>query len=67
MIRQRTHTRYVNMILLYCAGEPKKVIASRYKMSDRSLEAAFDRMRAQYEALSMPHLIAILFREGIIQ
>jgi hypothetical protein len=67
MMRERTHNRYMNMIRLYCSGEPKKAIASQYGMSPRALESAFDRMRRQYGARTMPHLITLLFREGVIE
>lgn len=67
MFRPKTHTKYINMVLLYCAGERVDEIASRYGMSRRSVEFAFDRMRSYYGAVNVPHLIAILFRLGVIE
>lgn len=57
----------LEMVALLTAGLTADEIATRYNRSRHSIEVRFYRMRRSARANSMPHLIGMCFRSGMLR
>jgi hypothetical protein len=66
MIKEKTHDRYISFVQQHANGAPVKQIAAQNGMGVRGVEDGFKRLRTKYQAVSMAHLIGILYRKQLI-
>lgn len=67
MARKKVTDRDIEMMEMVCDGKALKEIADTYTLHIRTVDAVFGRLRRRFGAKSMPHLVALLFRNEILK
>ena len=67
ILRQAKLDRPLQIAQAISIGKSRKEVAAEYKISVRTVEAHLNKLKFICDAADMAHLIAILFREKLIQ
>lgn len=67
MIIGRDKERTIEMLQMLANGECRKEIASKFRLSYRTVEAIIAKHIEKFECKGQLHLVAVLIREGIIK
>lgn len=61
------HDKHIHIVELYCQGRGLKWIAKNMHYNYGAVREIMMNLRREYKAKNTPHLIAILFRKGILK
>lgn len=59
--------RNVDMVMAYSNGHSMAAIAKKQKLSKRTIESVFNKLRAEFGCKNLPHLVATFIRKGLIK